>query len=47
VVAVEAGRLAGPMTEFMKCGPVPIDRLEIGSRRPASSSAMILSVISV
>src|ERR1700738_4029628 len=21
------------MTEFMECGPVPIDRLEIGSRR--------------
>src|SRR5882672_9052003 len=33
MVAVEAGRLAGPMTEFMKSGPVPIDRLEIGSRR--------------
>jgi len=25
--------LAGPMTEFMECGPVPIDRLEIGRRR--------------
>src|SRR5882757_620198 len=33
MVAVQTGRLAGPMTEFMKCGPVPIDRFEISRRR--------------
>ena len=33
VVAVEAGGMTGPMTEFMERGPVPIDRFEIGRRR--------------
>ena len=33
MIAVEARCLAGPMTELMESGSVPIDRLEIGSRR--------------
>ena len=33
VVAVEARRMPGRMTEFMQRGAVPIDRLEIGLRR--------------
>src|SRR3954467_9290503 len=33
MVAVKPGCLASPMTKLMESGSVPIDRLEIGSRR--------------